>query len=134
MSLMPFTLDLRLWRWQVPGGDKLAAPARWRRHAVIARCRCRLQRSPRLSGRNPSSLSVSPPRARSSPLSVSIGICPYGPPTGFRAWVAAQKRRHAGVEGKQRQRKILGFMRSGRQQGIEMVSMRQQITPLCFAS
>jgi hypothetical protein len=23
MSLMPFTLDLRLWRWQVPGGDKL---------------------------------------------------------------------------------------------------------------
>jgi hypothetical protein len=28
----------------------------------------------------------------------------------------------------------LGFMRSGRQQGIEMVSMRQQITPLCFAS
>jgi hypothetical protein len=83
MSLMPFTLDLRLWRWQVPGGDKLAAPARWRRHAAIARCRCRLQRSPRLSGRNPSSLSVSPPRARSSPLSVSIGICPYGPPTVF---------------------------------------------------
>ena len=23
MSLMPFTLDLRKWRWQVPGGDKL---------------------------------------------------------------------------------------------------------------
>ena len=133
MSLMPFTLDLRLWRWQVPGGDKL--PRQLVGDAMPrSRCRCPLQRSPRLSGRNPSSLSVSPPRARSSPLSVSIGICPYGPPTGFRAWVAAQKRRHAGVEGKQRQRKILGFMRSGRQQGIEMVSMRQAITRLCCAS
>jgi hypothetical protein len=33
--------------------------------------------------------------------------------------VAAEKLRHVGF---------------GRRQGIEMVSMRQQITPLCFAS
>ena len=81
MSLMPFTLDLRLWRWQVPGGDKLprqlVGDAMPRSRSVDA------ARSPRLSRRNPSSLSVSPPRARSSPLSVSIGICPYGPPTVF---------------------------------------------------
>jgi hypothetical protein len=60
MSLMPFTLDLRLWRWQVPGGDKLphqlvgdAMPrsrgvdaAFNRRHgypdATRVRCPCRL--------------------------------------------------------------------------------------------
>ena len=75
--------------------------------------------------------------ASSGQLVTAIGVnrnMPLRPADRFRAWVAAQKRRHAGVEGKQRQRKILGFMRSGRQQGIEMVSMRQQITPLCFAS
>src|SRR5580700_10322838 len=42
-------------------------------HIAIARCRCGLRLSPRLSRRKPSSTSVSPRRARSSPLSVSLG-------------------------------------------------------------
>jgi hypothetical protein len=99
MSLMPFTLDLRLWRWQVPGGDKL--PRQLVGDAMPrSRCRCPLQRSPRLSGRNPSSLSVSP---SSGQVVTAIGInrnMPLRPADRFRAWVAAQKRRHAGVEGK----------------------------------
>ena len=47
-----------------------AAPARWRRHAAIVRCRCGLRPSLRLSRRKPSSVSVSPRWAKSSPRSV----------------------------------------------------------------
>jgi hypothetical protein len=61
------------------GARQAAVPARCRDHAAIARCRCGLRSSPRLSTRKPSPMSVSPRRARSSPRSVSLGICPGGP-------------------------------------------------------
>lgn len=108
MSLMPFTVDLRLWRWQVPGGDKLprqlVGDAMPRSRGVDAA----------FNGRhgypdaNPSSLSVSP---SSGQVVTAIGInrnMPLRPADRFRAWVAAQKRRHAGVEGKPANARFLG--------------------------
>jgi len=46
--------------------------AGWRRHVAIARCGCGLRPSLRPSRRKPSSTSVSPRRARSPPLPVSL--------------------------------------------------------------
>jgi len=95
--------------------------AGWRRHVAIARCGCGLRPSLRPSRRKPSSTSVSPRRARSSPLSVFTRICPgslgsaprmkikepkpitapsfvvFPASDRFRVAVAAQKRRNAGV-------------------------------------
>jgi hypothetical protein len=73
--------------WQFAGGDhrgvkSVARPRRrsrsGRRHVAIARCRCSLRPSLRPSRRKPSSTSVSPRRARSPPLSVSLDISPGG--------------------------------------------------------
>jgi hypothetical protein len=72
------------------------ARARWRRHAAIARCRCGLR----------------PVRVASSGQVVTaIGITrnmPLRPADRFRAAVAAQKRRHAGVEGKRANARFWG--------------------------
>jgi hypothetical protein len=84
-----------LWRGDRAFSNKL--PRQLVGGVAIARCRCGRRLSPRLFKRKPSSTSVSPRRARSSPLSVSLGYAraasrsPSAPPNcGARTSPAAR--------------------------------------------